>query len=137
MPRLFMLSIVLVLACACSTFRGTPQTAAAPQPVAAAPAPDRYVVFFSPRTAELATEAQFVVRQAAAAAQKRRMSRIEIAVPPVAPSGSDLVEGRYTAIQNIIAASGVDPKLYTRAELSSDAMTLPGANDRAEIRLIP
>ena len=130
MPRPFILSIVLILACACSTFRG------APQPAAVASAPDRYVVFFSPRTAELGMDAQSVVRLAALAAQKRKASRIEIAVPPEAPRSSDLVEGRYTAIQNIISATGIDAKLYARAVLSADAMVLPGANDRAEIRLI-
>jgi hypothetical protein len=133
MPRLIMVSLIVILAAACSTFRGTPQ----PATQAASAMPDRYVVFFSPRTAELGGDAQQVVRLAAIAVQKRKPSRIEIAVPPEAPRSSDLVEGRYTAIQNIIAATGVDSKLYARAVLSADAMNLPGGNDRAEIRLIP
>ena len=123
MSRIIAICVVLVLASACSTFRAS--------------GPDRYVVFFSPRTAQLTPEAQQVVRQAAVAAQKRKASEVEIAVPPEAPSSSNLVEGRYTAIQNIFSATGIDAKHYARAVLSADATTVPGGNDRAEIRLVP
>lgn len=125
MLRRFLAGVVLILLAGCGTFR-----AAAPLP------PDHYVVFFAPRTAQLASDAQEIVREAAAAAKLRKASRIEIAVPPAVPGGSNVVEDRYTAIQNIISASGGGPGLYIRVVLTSDAMALPGGGDRAEIRLL-
>ncbi len=107
------------------------------QAVQTALPPDRYVVFFQPKTSELAVEAQAIVRQAAAGAHQRKTSKIEIAVPPSVPGGPDVVESRYTAIQNIFAATGAAPGLYSRAVLSTDAVALPGGTDRAEIRLLP
>ena len=127
--RKLLVCIALILTTGCSTFRTL-----APQ--SAPPLPDHYVVFFQPRTSELASDAQAIVRQAAMAAQQRKASRIEIAVPPAVPGGPNVVEGRYTAIQNIIAASGANPGVYSRAVLSQNATTLAGGNDRAEIRLV-
>lgn len=129
MLRRFVAGVVLILLAGCGIFR-----AAAPPP--AALPPDHYVVFFAPRTAQLASDAQEIVREAAAAAKLRKASRIEIAVPPAVPGGSNVVEDRYTAIQNIISASGGAPGLYIRVVLTSDAMALPGGGDRAEIRLL-
>jgi hypothetical protein len=130
MLRKLLFGCVLMIVTGCSTLRGTPP------PQAALP-PDRYVVFFAPRTAQLAGEAQDIVRQAATAVRQRKPSKIEIAVPPKVPGGPDVVESRYTAIQNIISASGTDSSLYSRAVLSSDGISVPGGSDRAEIRLIP
>ena len=93
--------------------------------------PDHYVVFFAPRTAQLAFDAQEIVREAAAAAKLRKASKIEIAVPPAVPGGTNVVEDRYTAIQNIISASGADPGLYAHAVLSIDAI------DRREVSTAP
>ncbi len=134
--RKLAIAIVVIFAAGCSMMRATgpapaPQAAQAPLP------PDRYVVFFEPKTSELAMEAQTIVRQAALAAQQRKASKIEIAVPPAVPGGQNVVEGRYTAIQNIIASTGTAPGLYSRVVLSADAVSLPGGTDRAEIRLIP
>lgn len=129
MLRSFLAAAVLILLAGCGTFR-----AAAP-PLAALP-PDHYVVFFAPRTAQLASDAQEIVREAATAAKLRKASGIEIAVPPAVPGGSNVVEDRYTAIQNIISASGGAPGLYTRVVLTIDAMAVPGGGDRAEIRLL-
>jgi len=126
--RAFILFAVLVTG-ACGTLGITRrQQAALP--------PDHYVVFFSPRTAQLADDAQMIVRQAALAVRQRKPSKIEIAVPPAVPGGANVVEGRYTAIQNMISAAGGDPSVYARVVLSSDAQRLPGGNDRAEIRLL-
>ncbi len=133
MLRKLALGCVLIAVAGCGTIGGT-RTVQTPQ---AEPLPARYVVFFTPRTADLAVEAQVIVREAAKAAEERKPSKIEIAVPPKVPGGPDVVEDRYTAIQNIIAATGADPKLYSRVVLSADGVNLPGGNDRAEIRLIP
>jgi len=126
--RKLLICLALIGTAGCTTLRG-------PAPQAALP-PDHYVVFFQPKTSELAMDAQAIVRQAAMAAQQRKASKIEIAVPPAVPGGPNVVEGRYTAIQNIISASGVAPGAYARAVLSQDAIALAGGNDRAEIRLV-
>lgn len=134
--RRFLAGLVLIALAGCGTFRAeTGPVFTAPAPVQAA-LPDHYVVFFAPRTAQLASDAQEIVREAAAAAKLRKASTIEIAVPPAVPGGANVVEDRYTAIQNIISASGATPGLYMRVVLTSDAMALPGGGDRAEIRLI-
>ena len=133
MVRGIFIGMAMMVVAACATLRGPGPGPSAPQ----AAVPDHYVVFFEPQTAQLAAEAQAIVRQAADAAQKRKPSKIEIAVPPRVAGGPDVVEGRYTAIQNIISATGADPALYSKVQLSSDGLNLPGASDRAEIRLIP
>ena len=134
MLRKVLAGLAVIVLAGCGTFHGGINSAslapAAPMP------PDHYVVFFAPRTAQLAVDAQEIVREAAAAAKLRKASKIEIAVPPAVPGGSNVVEDRYTAIQNIISAAGMDPGLYKHVVLSSDAMVLPGGVDRAEIRLI-
>jgi hypothetical protein len=129
-----MAGAVVILLAGCGTFRTGGDTV--PAVVQAPMPPDHYVVFFAPRTAQLAIDAQEIVREAAAAAKLRKASKIEIAVPRAVPGGSDVVEDRYTAIQNIISATGTDPGLYKHVVLSTNAMALPGGVDRAEIRLI-
>ena len=96
---------------------------------------DFFPVFFTANTAELSPDAQGIVRQAAANAKMLKASKIEVAVPPDA-AGRTLREGRFTAIQNVLSAAGVNPNLLARSMLSADAARLPGAADRAEIKLI-
>lgn len=55
-----------------------------------------------------------VVREAARAAQKRKPKKIEIAIPPAVQGGTDVIEGRSTAIQNIISTTEIDPKASPR-----------------------
>ncbi len=136
MLRRFLATTVVILLAGCGTFHSAIDSAVPASVQAQAPMPpDHYVVFFAPRTAQLAIDAQEIVREAAAAAKLRKATKIEIAVPPAVPGGSNVVEERYTAIQNIISASG-SPGLYQHVVLSSDAMALPGGVDRAEIRLL-
>jgi hypothetical protein len=123
MQRLILASFLLFMVSACAVFGPT--------------GPDVYPVFFVPRTSDLTPEAQQIVRQAAANAQRRKLSKIEIAVPPPPAGGAQLAEGRYTAIQNIISATGIDTKLFSRAPLSMSATALAGGTDRAEIRFVP
>jgi hypothetical protein len=104
------------------------------------PAPPKqnlFVLFFIPGTIRLAPEAEQIVRQAAGIASNTKTSKIEVAVPIDAPGGTTLREGRFTAIQNVLSASKVNPMLFARQSLSETAATLPGAADRAEIRLVP
>ena len=120
------LALLSVLA-GCQVFRAQPP----------APMPSFFIVFFVPSTAQLTPEAQAIVRQAAMNAMGTRVSRIEVAVPTDAMGGASLREARFTAIQNILSAVGVDPRIQARAQLSAMAAMLPGAADRAEIRLLP
>lgn len=95
------------------------------------------MLFFNPGTTQLAPEAQQIVKQAAADARAARASQIIIAIPPDTPGGARLVEGRRTAVENILSAAGTDPKLYAAIPLASVAGTAAqGAIDRAEIRLV-
>ncbi len=126
MSRIFACLLAMSLA-GCSLFRGTPTQ-------------DFYVVFFVPGTVpgttQLAPEAEQIVRQAAANARAARASKIEIAIPPDTPGGVRLVEGRLTAIENILSAAGSDSKLYAAAPLAAAGTGPAGAINRAEIRLV-
>ena len=97
--------------------------------------PAVFAVFFVPGTTDLTTDAQEIVREAARSATEQRASKIDVAVPVDAP-GVSLTEGRFTAIQNVLSASGIDSGLLQRGSLSATAAMLPGAADRAEIRLV-
>jgi len=124
MARLLAVCLLALSLPGCSLFRGMP-----PQ--------DFFVLFFNPGTAQLAPEAQQIVMQAAANARAARASKIVIAIPPDTPGGMRLVEGRRTAVENILSAAGTDPKLYAAVPLAAVSGTAaPGAIDRAEIRLV-
>jgi hypothetical protein len=101
------------------------------------PAQNLFIVFFVPGTVRLDPDAQQIIRQAAGTALDRKVSKIEVAIPRDAPGGVSLVEGRFTSIQNILSAAHVDQKLLAQAHVSDAAASLPGAADRAEIRLLP
>ena len=104
--------------------------------IAQRPMPDFYVLFFVPGTSQLDPAAEQVVKQAAFTARTKKPARIEIAVPPDTPGGLKLVEGRMTAIQNILSGEGTDPKLYTRGAVAEQTQPIPAAANRAEIRLV-
>jgi hypothetical protein len=123
MARMLIASVMLVALAGCAALRGPP-------------AQSFFVVFFVPGTTQLAPEAQQIVRQAAAGARTQKVSKIQVAVPPDTPGGVQLVEGRFTAIENILSASGVDAKLYARTPLMTAGPNVPGAVNRAEIRLV-
>jgi hypothetical protein len=125
--RVLFVVTVLALLTGCSTLHQ-----------AATSSPSKlFIVFFVPGTVRLTPDAQEIVRQAAGMALESKVSKIEIAVPRNAPGGAPLVEGRMTSIQNILSAAHVDQKLLAQADLSDAAASLPGAADRAEIRLLP
>jgi hypothetical protein len=123
MTRILAFCLLAMSLAGCSLFRSTP-------------AQDFYVVFFVPGTTRLAPEAEQIVRQAAANARAARASKIEIAIPPDTPGGIRLVEGRLTAIENILSAAGSDSKLYASTPLAAAGTGPAGAINRAEIRLV-
>lgn len=123
MARLLAVCVLVLSLGGCSLFRGMP-----PQ--------DFFVLFFNPGTSQLAPEAQQIVRQAAANARSVRATQIVIAIPANTPGGMQLVEGRRTAVENILSAAGADPKLFSRVPLAAAGPAPQGAVDRAEIRLM-
>ena len=123
MTRILVVCLLALSLVGCSVFRSTP-----PQ--------DFFVLFFVPGTTRLAPEAEQIVRQAAAGARAARVSKIVIAIPPDTPGGVRLVEGRRTAVENILSAAGTDPKLYSAVPLAIAGTAPQGAIDRAEIRLV-
>jgi hypothetical protein len=124
MARMFVAFLLAMSLLGCSVFRGMPSQ-------------DFFVLFFVPGTTRLAPEAEQIVRQAAAGARAARVSKIVIAIPPDTPGGMPLVEGRRTAVENILSAAGTDPKLYAAVPLSATGTAPQGAINRAEIRLVP
>ena len=123
MARLLAVCLLALSLSGCSLFRGMP-----PQ--------DFFVLFFNPGTSQLAPEAQQIIRQAAANARSVRAKQIVIAIPANTPGGMQLVEGRRTAVENILSAAGTDPKLYSRVPLVPTGAAPQVAVDRAEIRLV-
>jgi membrane-bound ClpP family serine protease len=123
MTRILVVCLLAMSLLACSLFRSTPSQ-------------DFFVLFFVPGTTKLAPEAEQIVRQASGNAKAARATKIVIAIPPDTPGGVRLVEGRRTAVENILSAAGTDTKLYSTVPLA-DAGTAPqGAIDRAEIWLV-
>src|SRR5882762_7394297 len=120
MSRILAACLLALSLLGCSLFRSMP-----PQ--------DFFVLFFNPGTTQLAPEAQQIVRQAAANARAARASKIVIAIPPDTPGGMRLVEGRRTAVENMLSAAGTDPKLYSAVPLAAAGVAPQGAIDRAEI----
>ena len=122
MTRILTICLLAISLLGCSQFRGR-----APQ--------DFFVLFFVPGTTQLSPEAQQIVRQAADDARTER-AKIVIAIPPDTPGGVRLVEGRRTAVENILSAAGTDAKLYSTVPLAAAGTAPQGAIDRAEIRLV-
>lgn len=122
MTRILTICLLAISLLGCSLFRGRAQQ-------------DFFVLFFVPGTTQLSPEAQQIVRQAADDARTER-AKIVIAIPPDTPGGVRLVEGRRTAVENILSAAGTDAKLYSTVPLAAAGTAPQGGIDRAEIRLI-
>jgi len=122
MARILTACLLAISLLGCGLFRGR-----APQ--------DFFVLFFVPGTTRLSPEAQQIVRQAADDARTER-AKIVIAIPPDTPGGVRLVEGRRTAVENILSAAGTDAKLYSTVPLATAGTAPQGAIDRAEVRLV-
>ena len=127
-----LIRLLMMFAVQCASTTGASTADAADSKVLSLP--NNYVVFFEPKLSELDPAAQAIVRKAAVAIGEQRPSRIEIVVPAKVPGGRDVIDARRAAILKIISDSDVDA---SRVILSTDGLNLPGAADRAEIRLIP
>jgi outer membrane protein OmpA-like peptidoglycan-associated protein len=103
--------------------------------------PANYIVFFRYDSPELSSVAREIVDQAAAAAKTMPATRIEIAgyldSATAAPTSRHLSEPRFRAVEQALAADGIDPKLLVRAQLADTEAALPETADRRiEIWLI-
>jgi hypothetical protein len=123
MWRLFIVSYLVIGLVGCSALRGSSN-------------PDSFIMFFVSGSVEIPPEAQQIVGRAAANAKAKKASAIEIAVPPDAPGGAHLFERRVSAIENVLSAEGIDPKLFIRRPLSKAETSIPGAGGRAEITIV-
>ncbi len=99
--------------------------------------PDHYIVFFEPTASQLDSEGQAIVREAVAGIEERMPSKVEIVVPAKGAGEFEMAQSRYAAIRNLMSTSGMDAAMDSRVALASGGTNLPGADDRAEIRLIP
>ena len=126
-PSLFL--CVLALA-ACET--------TAPEPKA--PEPNKYVVFFPPTATTLTAEAKEIVLKAGTHAKEMSPAYIQLAGyigdGPTARTDKGLTERRYAAVEEVLAAQGLDPKLFLRVPLVDDTPLPATAVRRVEIYLI-
>jgi hypothetical protein len=111
-----------------------------PPPAPTAPEPNKYVVFFPPTVTSLTPPAHEIVLKAAAHAKEISPAYIQLAGyigdGPTARTDKGLTERRYAAVEEVLAAQGLDRKLFLRVPLA-DLTPLPAtAVRRVEIYLI-
>jgi len=99
-----------------------------------------YIVFFAYDSAALTPDARDIVLRAAAGAKAAQPARIElggyIGQGPTARTDSALTARRFAAVEDTLAAEGIDRKLFAQMPLV-DEIPLPAtAVRRIEIHLI-
>jgi outer membrane protein OmpA-like peptidoglycan-associated protein len=101
--------------------------------------PRNYIVFFAFNSAALDDTAQGVIAQAADDALQFQPAVIEIAgfsgEGPNARTGPQIANQRFTAVEEALAASGLDRALFERVDLMDEANHSDVAVRRVEIRL--
>ena len=95
---------------------------------------DFFVMFFVPGSRDITPEARWIVEQAAASAKAQEASAIEIALSS-GQSRVSLVQARTAAIEKVLSAEGSEIH-FLRRPLSKSEISIPGAEDRAEIRIV-
>jgi hypothetical protein len=95
---------------------------------------DFFVMFFVPGSKDISPEARWIVEQAAASAKAQEASAIEIALSS-GISQVSLVQARTAAIEKVLSAEGTEIH-FVRRPLSKSEISIPGAEDRAEIRIV-
>lgn len=106
-----------------------------------APAAHKYIVFFNAKSVELSPDAKEVVNLAAAAIRDTHPALVVVAGEPntVTAPGYDprLAEPRFMAVEQALAAAGVDSNTMARAELTDLEAKVGATGDRrVEIRLL-
>ncbi|HYM17342.1 MAG TPA: hypothetical protein VEU06_02160 [Micropepsaceae bacterium] len=96
---------------------------------------DFFVMFFVPGSKDISPEARWIVEQAAASAKAQEASAIEIALSSGTSRRASLSDMRAAAIEKVLSAEG--PEIhFVRRPLSKSEISIPGAEDRAEIRIV-
>ena len=130
--RKFGLALVCALALdACAGVEKDPETD---------PETDSYIVFFAYNATALTPDAHEIVVKAATHAKAMKPARIELGgylgQGPTARTDSALTQRRFAAVEDTMAAEGVDAKLFARVPIA-DEFPLPAtAVRRVEIHLI-
>ena len=96
---------------------------------------DFFVMFFVPGSKDISPEARWIVERAAESAKAQEASAIEIALSSEASGRAGLVDRRAAAIQNVLSAEGAAVR-FVRRPLAKTEISIPGAEDRAEIRIV-
>ena len=101
--------------------------------------PRNYIVFFAFDSTALDETAQGVIAQAAEDALQYQPTMIEIAgfsgESPNARTGQQIADQRLTAVEEALAARGLDRALFERADLVDEPNLSDVAVRRIEIRL--
>jgi hypothetical protein len=95
-----------------------------------------FVMFFVPGSADITPEARWIVEQAAASAKAQEASTLEIAISPESSREVDLFKARAAAIENVLSAQVAEPIRFVPRQLSIAENSIPGADSRAEIRIV-
>ena len=111
-----------------------------PPPAPTAPEPNKYIVFFPASVTALTPPAREIVLKAAEHAKEMNPAYIQLAGyigdGPTARTDKGLTERRYAAVEEVLAAQGLDRTLFLRVPLA-DLTPLPAtAVRRVEIYLI-
>jgi OOP family OmpA-OmpF porin len=103
-----------------------------------AQAPERYIVFFNFDSAELSADSRAVVREASEHARRTPAAPVELAGytgrEPDARTDDQLALQRFTAVENAMAADGVDRARLRRVALMDETPLPATAVRRIEIR---
>ena len=99
-----------------------------------------YIVFFAYDTATLTPDARDIVVQAAANVKAVKPVRIDLGgylgQGPTARTDSALTERRFAAVEDTLAAEGINRRLFAHVPLMDDVPLPATAVRRIEIRLI-
>jgi outer membrane protein OmpA-like peptidoglycan-associated protein len=110
----------------------------APEPNA--PEPNKYVVFFPPAATSLTPEAREIAVRAAKHAKEMNPAYVQLAGyignGPTARTDRGLTERRYAAVEEVLTAEGLDPKVFLRVPLVDETPLPATAVRRVEIYLV-
>jgi len=97
---------------------------------------DFFVMFFVPGSTEISPEARWIVSRAAATAKNQEATTIEIALSADGSGGTHLFKARAAAIETLLSAEGANAIHFARRPLSKSEISIPGADSRAELRIV-
>jgi hypothetical protein len=106
----------------------------------APPGPNKFIVFFPYNETALTPEMRAIVDKAAARAQALKAAHVQLAGyignGPTARTDKGLTEKRFAAVEEALAADGIDAKLFLRTPLLDETALPATAVRRVEIYVI-